>query len=510
VTCSNATVSRKPSRLNPSSKPALARTLRRVFGMQDLRPGQAEVIASVMSGRDTIAIMPTGSGKSLCYQLPGLHLDGTTIVVSPLISLMKDQFDKLQERGIEVAQLNSAINAEEAGRALTSIRLGRSEFVLTTPERLTTDASLVALLRDQTIDRIVIDEAHCVSQWGHDFRPAFLGLKDVVARLGHPPLLALTATATDAVIDDIVGALGLREPNVIKTGMFRPNLRLEVVRTASDDAKRMHLAERLRADGDAGIVYAATIREVEAIYGEMQAMGVAAARYHGRLSSRERHASQDRFMAGELKVIIATNAFGMGIDKADVRFVVHYSLPGSLEAYYQEAGRAGRDGDHATCSLFYRVEDRRTHRFFMAGRYPTTTDVVAVYDALGQATPRTVAEIREGAAGVAKTKVRVILELLKSRGFAKAHRGSRFSRTVRDADGPALERASAMYLERQEADQQKLQQMELYAQVVTCRWKYLLDYFEPGTLDSIFACGVCDVCQPDATSSRHPAQDIPA
>jgi ATP-dependent DNA helicase RecQ len=477
--------------------------------MQELRPGQAEVIASVLNGRDTIAVMPTGSGKSLCYQLPGLHLDGTTVVVSPLISLMKDQFDKLQERGIDVAQLNSAVKGEDSDRALSSIEHGRSEFVLTTPERLTTDGSLIELLKGQSIDRIVIDEAHCVSQWGHDFRPAFLGLKDVVARLGHPPLLALTATATDAVIDDIVSALGLRQAQVIKTGMFRRNLHLEVVRTASEDAKRMRLAERLRAHSGAGIVYAATIREVEAIYGEMQAMGIAAARYHGRLSSRERHASQDRFMAGDLKVIVATNAFGMGIDKADVRFVVHYSLPGSLEAYYQEAGRAGRDGDDATCSLFYRVEDRRTHRFFMAGRYPSPADVVAVYDALGEgdAAARSLADIRGAAAGVATTKVRVVLELLKDRGFVKAHRGSRFSRTGRAADAAMLERAAALYTERQQSDQRKLQQMELYAQVVSCRWKYLLDYFEPGSLDQAFACGVCDVC---STPTDCEAPDGPA
>jgi ATP-dependent DNA helicase RecQ len=470
--------------------------LRRVFGMDALRPGQAEVIASVLTGRDTIAVMPTGSGKSLCYQLPGLHLDGTTVVVSPLISLMKDQFDKLQERGIEVAQLNSALTAGETDHALTTIRAGRSEFVLTTPERLTGDTDLVALLQGQTIDRIVIDEAHCVSQWGHDFRPAFLGLKDVVARLGHPPLLALTATATAAVIDDIIAALGLSDPEVVKTGMFRPNLHLEIVRTANDEGKRRELAERLRATDGAGIVYAATIKEVESIYGEMQAMGVAAARYHGRLSSRERHASQDAFMAGELKVIVATNAFGMGIDKADVRFVIHFSLPGSLESYYQEAGRAGRDGEPAVCSLFYRVEDRRTHRFFMAGRYPTAADVRTVYDALaaGDAPTRTLGDIRATAAGVAATKVRVVLELLKDRGLARAHRGSRFSRTARHASAADLERAAALYAERQEADQRKLEQMELYAQVVSCRWKYLLEYFESDSIEATFQCGVCDVC----------------
>jgi ATP-dependent DNA helicase RecQ len=286
----------------------LKRTMRSVFGVEEFRPGQEEVIRSVLSGRDTLAIMPTGGGKSLCYQLPGLHLKGTTVVVSPLISLMKDQTDKLTDCGIDTSQVNSALTTREVEQSLEQIKKHRAEFVLTTPERLT-NPEFLSTIGGNRIDFLVVDEAHCVSQWGHDFRPAFAELRLAIARLGHPPVLALTATATDQVITDIVETLGLRDPEIVNTGIYRPNLRLDVRQTASESAKRLQLVEAVRAIEGTGIIYAATIKQVEAVHTELKALGVPVAMYHGRLGTRERHENQERFMANELKALVATNAF---------------------------------------------------------------------------------------------------------------------------------------------------------------------------------------------------------
>ena len=440
--------------------------MRGTFGLDRFRPGQQDVIQAIVAGRDTLAVMPTGAGKSLCYQLPALHLPGTTIVVSPLIALMKDQADKLRDLGVTAREVNSAIPAAAAREATAEIEGGAVDFVFTTPERLE-DPAFLDMLRAIDIDLFVVDEAHCLSEWGHDFRPAFLGLARAIDALGRPPVLGLTATATERVLDDIAAQLKLRDPAVIQLGVYRDNLHYAVEHTPSDIKKQQRLVERLRATDGTGIVYVATVRHCDEVARVLDAEGLPVARYHGRLSAKVRHATQDRFMSGELKAIVATNAFGMGIDKADIRFVVHYDMPGSLEAYYQESGRAGRDGVAADCVLLYRVEDRRTHQFFLGGKYPGDEAVRAVLEARASGDPY--------AAPVAKTKVRSVLALVDELG----------SEDVDTLRGD--------YDARMDADRTKLERMIQYAQSAACRWTLLLDYF--GDADAFERCGTCDNCR---------------
>ena len=470
--------------------------MRGTFGLEEFRPGQEEVIRSIVDGRDTIAVMPTGAGKSLCYQLPALHLPGTTVVVSPLIALMKDQTDKLNALGVKARQVNSAVESAELKDALRALEAGEVEFVFATPERLE-DPSFIDILKSIKVDLFVVDEAHCLSEWGHDFRPAFLGLGAAIREVGAPPVLALTATATDQVLDDVTRQLKLRNPRRFNLGIFRANLHYEVRHTANEIAKQQHLVRMLRETDGTGIVYCATVKNCDLVTRILEGEGLTTSAYHGRLSAARRRETQDRFMTGELKAIVATNAFGMGIDKPDIRFVVHYDMPGSLEAYSQESGRAGRDGEPAACVLLYRIEDRRTHQFFMGGKYPGADDILAVRDALaglgGDTAAVSLAELQEHATTTARSKMRSVLTVMKDVGLVRELRGSRFKLLADGTGGASLEQVAREYAERKEGDRNKLERMSAYATSGACRWKLLLDYFSEG--EDFERCGECDNCR---------------
>jgi ATP-dependent DNA helicase RecQ len=482
-----------------TARPTMAtarRMLKEVFGLEEFRPGQAEIIASLLDGRDTLGIMPTGAGKSLCYQLPALILPGTTVVVSPLIALMKDQTSKLDDLGVEAAQMNSTIPAQEQSDNIEHILAERKEIVLTTPERLAT-AEFRETLRQTPIDLVVVDEAHCVSQWGHDFRPAYLEIKDAIRALGNPPVLAITATATREVIEDVLERLGIPKAHIVNTGVYRPNLHLEVCRTVNEPQKRQQLARLLQEIEGVGIVYAATVRQVDLLHDLLTGLGFNVAKYHGRMPPKQRHDNQEQFMAGRLHAMVATNAFGMGIDKADIRFVIHYTMPGSLEAYYQEAGRAGRDGEPARCTLFYQLEDRRTQLYFLGGRYPRADEIRAVYEAVSRlnegAETVSVNALKEAASGIAATKVRVVLQLLKDLGVVKEHRGSKVSLLRPNLSAGALDELATAFKDRYAADHVKLNRMMEYGQTAGCRWKMLLEYF--GERVEWERCNTCDNCR---------------
>src|SRR5438876_5257645 len=325
----------------------LSEALKEHFGYDTFRKGQEAIVRSVLSGRPTIAILPTGGGKSLCYQLPALLLEGTTVVVSPLIALMKDQVDALQRRGISATLINSSLSPGEQRERIQALARGEFKLVYIAPERFRSPSFLEAL-GQATIALFAVDEAHCLSMWGHDFRPDYFRLHVVLEKLGRPQVAAFTATATPEVRRDILTHLNLREPREFVAGFARPNLRLIVTPVANERGKYERLHALIRQH-KTGIVYCATRKRVEAVAEMLKLAKISSILYHGGMNDEEREQAQNEFMQGRRDIVVATNAFGMGIDRADIRCVVHFDVPGSVEAYYQEAGRAGRDGEAATC-----------------------------------------------------------------------------------------------------------------------------------------------------------------
>jgi ATP-dependent DNA helicase RecQ len=358
-------------------------TLRQYWGYADFRPGQDQAIRNVLGGGDSLTIMPTGGGKSLCYQVPAMLLPGVTLVVSPLISLMKDQVDALDAAGVPATFINSTLPAGEMQARLEGAQNGTYKLVYVAPERFDAEG-FRRRLSSIPVSLLAVDEAHCVSEWGHDFRPSYLRLREVRSLLGDPPVAALTATATPEVRDDIVRQLRLRDPAVLVTGFDRRNLHWHVMQAKNDSERDRLLLRLLKGRDGSAIVYASTRKNVDAITALLNGMGSRAVGYHAGLPDRDRKRIQDEFMSGQVRTVVATNAFGMGIDKGDVRIVVHYNMPGNLEAYYQEAGRAGRDGGESDCVLLHAHKDKFTHEYFINSAYPPRRTVEGMMRALRQ------------------------------------------------------------------------------------------------------------------------------
>src|SRR6185369_3200097 len=356
-------------------------SLQKHFGFEDFREGQREVIGSILEGKDAVVVMPTGSGKSLCYQLPAMILDGVTLVVSPLIALMKDQVDALRARGLPATFINSSISDSEQHARIEALRRGEHKLVYIAPERFRS-SRFNAALQQIPISLFAVDEAHCISTWGHDFRPDYLRLRSVIKSLGQVQTLALTATATPYVRSEIIQQLGLNRPQTFVSGFDRPNLSIEVIHTEKEREKMARIKALARQIPGSGIIYASTRKAVEQVGNKLKALDLGVSIYHAGMSDSVRVRAQDDFMSGRTQMIVATNAFGMGIDKPDIRFVVHYQMPGSIEAYYQEIGRAGRDGLPSTCVLMFNYADKNTHDFFIEGSYPDISVIKRVYDAL--------------------------------------------------------------------------------------------------------------------------------
>lgn len=486
--------------------------LEKYFGFREFLDAQEEVIDAIVGGADALVVMPTGGGKSLCYQLPALLLEGTTVVVSPLIALMKDQVDALQRRGIAATLINSSLTPGEQQERIRALARGEFKMVYIAPERFRS-RSFVEALGEATIALFAVDEAHCLSMWGHDFRPDYFRLNLVLEKLGRPQVAAFTATATPEVRRDILAHLDLREPREFVAGFARPNLKLVVAPVANESEKYQRLHTLIRAH-KTGIVYCATRKRVEAVAATLELAGLSSILYHGGMNEDERGRAQDAFMQGKRDIVVATNAFGMGIDRSDIRFVAHFEVPGSIEAYYQEAGRAGRDGEAATCELLFNHADTRVQEFFIEGSNPSPAFIIQTYEMLrreADGKSELQLSIKEMAARLDQGNDMMLgsaLHILDREHYidrfdipGRRVRGTRLLKP--DLRGAQIKLDTARLEEKARRDRAKLKTMIDFAYAHVCRQQAILRYF--GEIDPA-VCGNCDVCLKTAEPSRPPTE----
>lgn len=469
----------------------------RVFGWKQLRPAQLDAMEAIIAGRDVLAVMPTGSGKSAIYQVPAILIDGVTLVISPLIALQQDQIAQLEGFDApEAVAINSRQGAAQTDRSWNALQHNEAEYVFLAPEQLTKD-DVIAQLRAVDVSLVVVDEAHCVSAWGHDFRPSYLRLADAIDRLNRPPVAGLTATASPVVRREIVEHLRLRDPVVIATGFDRPNLRLEVQRFVDDAEQRDAVVAAVSTLDGPGLLYTATRKDAEFYTAELRDSGVSSAAYHAGLKSAERDEVHRRFQDDDYDVVAATSAFGMGIDKPNVRFVVHASVPDSLDSYYQQIGRGGRDGEAALARMFYRPESLSLARFFTTQR-PDEELLAKVYRALSGAAPKRLKDLR-AELQLRGRKLTNAVNLLEQADAITAGRQG-FSAIGDDATA-AVQRAVEVAKIAERVDRTRVEMMRGYAETRDCRRQFLLGYFAEALAEP---CGNCDRCTANAAAGREP------
>jgi ATP-dependent DNA helicase RecQ len=484
----------------PFSRAEIRRTALEGLGFDRLRPGQQQVIEAVLSGRDTLAVMPTGSGKSAIYQIAGALMPGATLVVSPLIALQKDQIDSLADGDVgEAAALNSTVAESQRAEALNGMEGERLEFVFMAPEQFSNE-DLLQRLVDNPPSLFVVDEAHCISEWGHDFRPDYLKLGAVIERLGHPTVLALTATASPPVRREIVERLGMTNTRTVVRGFDRPNIWLGVATAQDESAKEKMLVKRVVAAEKPGIVYVATRKHASEVAAKLREAGVRAEFYHAGMPAKERERVHDAFMADEIDVIVATIAFGMGVDKPNVRFVFHYDISESMDAYYQEIGRAGRDGDPSIALLLYCPNDLGLRRFFAGSGALDEDQVRQVLDAIlvneGRATADEIADF----VALSQSKQTAALNRLVEAGAIRRLPDGAYEASGEAAlSAPEDPRLDAVIQEavdaqakRREYDRSRVEMIRAYAELTGCRRQHLLSYFGEELAEP---CGNCDNCE---------------